>query len=215
MNIRTLFSNVQFPAIRFKPDNPLDLSLYISKITSIKLGQSELDSGMLLRQIDPHNKYCLYPVLHYMYSDNKIILYIKYGGKSLDKYFDYFEHLAYSGEEYSEDDIKLLSSIIYKMVKLLKFIYIINSLELYHNDLSFDNLLYDGESIRIIDFGNTSKNNDVLTMISMIETFIEFLCKITKRKYNKINLPLIRGKYRYADVYNYYMNYLDYLDSLD
>jgi serine/threonine protein kinase len=138
---------------------------YVSKLTSKDIAEKEIAKADVIKSIDPSNKYSIY-ALHICkiadvqentnytdeYKEGWIVI-MKNGGRDLTDLYFYAEKVGYSNSK-QKVPVELLRNFFSKIVELGYFIVMMNENNLYHNDISADNLVWDYENgnIRLIDF---------------------------------------------------------------
>ena len=174
---------VHYPALQCKDASaPLDLNSYVSKVSSKKSAEKEFKNTEALRALKGTDEFAIYPEFMCEYNDKQNLLFSKFGGYSLVHYYSFLENLAYTknadkkefNEEYFNDVFKGLE-ILKEKVKWL------NENCIYHNDISFDNILYNEENKRVylIDFEDRgSSRNDSKGVQSLIDDLEDFKKRI-------------------------------------
>jgi serine/threonine protein kinase len=177
---------VHYPALQCKvaDDNPRDLSSYVSKVSSKKSAEKEFKNTEALRALKGSEEFAIYPEFMCEYNDKQNLLFSKFGGYSLFHYYSFLENLAYSKnadkkkEEFNEEYF----NIIYKGLEVLKEkVKWLNENGIYHNDISFDNIVYNEETnnVYLIDFEDRGKSrNDAKGVQSLIDDLEDFKKRI-------------------------------------
>jgi serine/threonine protein kinase len=177
---------VHYPALQCKvaDDNPRDLSSYVSKVSSKKSAEKEFKNTEALRALKGSEEFAIYPEFMCEYNDKQNLLFSKFGGYSLVHYYSFLENLAYSKnadkkkEEFNEEYF----NIIYKGLEVLKEkVKWLNENGIYHNDISFDNIVYNEETnnVYLIDFEDRGKSrNDAKGVQSLIDDLEDFKKRI-------------------------------------
>jgi len=171
---------VHYPALQCKvpSDMPIDSKLYVSKVSSKNSAEKEFKNTEALRNLSESKEFAIYPEFMCEYNDKQNLLFSKFGGYSLVHYYSFLENLAYSknadktqfNEEYFNDIFKSLE-VLKDKVKWL------NENGIYHNDISFDNILYNEETnkVYLIDFEDRGKSRndskDVQHLLNDLEDF--------------------------------------------
>ena len=175
---------VHYPALQCKvpSENPTDLSSYVSKVSSKKSAEKEFKNTEALRALKGSEEFAIYPEFMCEYNDKQNLLFSKFGGYSLVHYYSFLEDLAYTknadksqfNEEYFND--------IYKGLEVLKEkVKYLNENGIYHNDISFDNVLYNEETkkVYLIDFEDRGKSrNDSKGVQNLLDDLADFKKRI-------------------------------------
>jgi serine/threonine protein kinase len=176
---------VHYPALQCKVpnDNPEDISLSVSKVSSKKSAEKEFKNTETLRSLKGSEEFAIYPEFMCEYNEKQNLLFSKFGGYSLVHYYSFLENLAYSNsankkkefnEEYFNDIFKSLEVLKEKMKWL-------SENNIYHNDISFDNILYNEETkkVYLIDFEDRGKSrNDSKGVQSLLDDLEDFKKRI-------------------------------------
>jgi serine/threonine protein kinase len=175
---------VHYPALQCKipNENPTDISSYVSKVSSKKSAEKEFKNTEALRALKGSEEFAIYPEFMCEYNEKQNLLFSKFGGYSLVNYYLFLENLAYTknadksqfNEEYFNDIFKGLEVLKEKMKWL-------NENNIYHNDISFDNVLYNEETkkVYLIDFEDRGKSrNDTKGVQSLLDDLEDFKKRI-------------------------------------
>jgi len=172
---------VHYPALQCKApsENPTDISSYVSKVSSKKSAEKEFKNTEALRSLKGSEEFAIYPEFMCEYNEKQNLLFSKFGGYSLVHYYSFLENLAYTKnsdkkKEFNEEYF----NNIYKGLEVLKEkVKYLNENGIYHNDISFDNVLYNEETnkVYLIDFEDrgTSRNDSkgVQSLLDDLEDF--------------------------------------------
>ena len=175
---------VHYPALQCKipTENPIDISSYVSKVSSKKSAEKEFKNTEALRNLKGSEEFAIYPEFMCEYNEKQNLLFSKFGGYSLVHYYSFLEDLAYTknadksqfNEEYFNNVFKALEVLKEKLKWL-------NENGIYHNDISFDNVLYNEETnkVYLIDFEDRGKSrNDSKGVQSLIDDLEDFKKRI-------------------------------------
>lgn len=176
---------VHYPALQCKvpSENPSDSDSYVSKVSSKKSAEKEFKNTEALRALKGSEEFAIYPEFMCEYNEKQNLLYSKFGGYSLVHYYSFLENLAYTknadkkkefNEEYFNEVFKALE-VLKEKVKWL------NENGIYHNDISFDNILYNEETkkVYLIDFEDRGKSrNDSKGIQSLLDDLEDFKKRI-------------------------------------
>jgi serine/threonine protein kinase len=139
---------------------------YVTKIMKEKDAKREIDNATKLG-LHRFRDFVIYP--EYLCEGEKgWYLYSRYGGKDLIEDFDFFDRRT----SFTDDDKKRRDLIVHKLEELSKDVKKMNEAGVYHNDISFDNILFDGEKMYLIDFERAktiSTGDDQETLEVMIQ----------------------------------------------
>lgn len=153
---------VYYPALECDEPSKQPKGDYVSKVTSIEAGESEFKKTEPLRSLKPTNS--IYPEIKCI-RKGKNLLFLKYGGFSLSEYFTNLEQNATGRLSWAPEpvvvDLTELNKIIHALEELINEINILNKANLYHNDVSLDNIVYNPKINRayLIDFEKMTMNS--------------------------------------------------------
>ena len=175
---------VHYPSLRCKNNSKTPKGDYVSKKSKKTKAQEEFEKTELLRKLKIDNM--IYPEHICEYNDNHDLLFSKFGGYSLVKYFDYLEDLAYSkSKNISDFDETYFDNVIKAMYELKESIKILNENDIYQGDISFDNILYneDEKKAYLIDFERGGKKkNEYKEFQGLIDIFLDFKKRIDSKR---------------------------------
>jgi len=174
---------VYYPALECDEPSQQPKGDYVSKLTSIKAGESEFKKTEPLRSLKPTNS--IYPESKCIHK-GKNLLFLKYGGFSLSEYFTNLEQnatgrLNWAPEPIPVDSIEL-NTIIGAVEELINEINVLNGANLYHNDISLDNIVFNPKTKKayLIDFermtigSQSSKRSDLQAIQSIVTDFKKY-----------------------------------------
>lgn len=153
---------VYYPALECDEPSKQPKGDYVSKLTSIEAGESEFKKTEPLRSLKPTNS--IYPESKCIYK-GKNLLFLKYGGFNLSEYFTNLEQNATGRLSWAPEpvvvDLTELNKIIHALEELINEVNILNKANLYHNDISLDNIVYNPKINRayLIDFEKMTMNS--------------------------------------------------------
>lgn len=177
---------VYYPALEcMNPSDGPKGDNYISKLTTTKSAEKEFDLTSKLRELEDSKDFAIFPEYICKYNDKQSLLFSKYGGYSLVHYFRYFEDLAYNKNANTSDfDEKYYENIIKALHTLKKKVKYMNDNDIYQGDISFDNILYNEDEIKVylIDFERGGKKDDETVLV---QDLIDDLKKIKNKMMNK------------------------------
>jgi len=158
---------------------------YVSKLMTTKSAEREFDLTSKLRELENSTDFAIFPEYICKYNDKQSLLFSKYGGYSLDHYFTYLENIAYNkNSNISEFDETYYKNIIKALDTLKKKVKYMNDNDIYQGDISFDNLIYNENEIRmyLIDFERGGKKEDETPFV---QDLIDVLEKMKNKMMNK------------------------------
>ena len=116
---------VHYPALQCKipTENPIDISSYVSKVSSKKSAEKEFKNTEALRNLKGSEEFAIYPEFMCEYNEKQNLLFSKFGGYSLVHYYSFLEDLAYTknadksqfNEEYFNNVFKALEVLKEKL----------------------------------------------------------------------------------------------------
>jgi hypothetical protein len=141
----------------------------VVKTTSARVAEKEQQVAEILKTVDPDQQYTLYGVSFTPIDNNKVQILMPYGGKDLDQ-FTGIEWLLKYGKP-TEDNIekyKTIASsyqpnipkILKKFEELIAWVQNMHTAGIIHNDVGFSNMVWDGENLRLIDWGYAGFSTD-------------------------------------------------------
>jgi hypothetical protein len=194
-----------------------DSPAWVSKLTTRATAESELRNTAALRAIDPKSQFTLIPVhicplareqtnenfgeSNTRKGERNTLVIMPNGGIQLGALFTLLESAAYtpSGESTAPPP-EYIHAVLIALKELALFIVSMNAAGVYHNDIHFENILYnqDTNEARLIDFelGGKIKHNDLYDIMSVIEQiyiFQNMIYKIETPAFSKQKIS--RGDY--------------------
>lgn len=164
---------VYYPALQCKNISETPIGNYVSKVSTKKSAEKEFKNTERLRMLPEANQIAIFPEYMCEYNDTHNLLFSKFGGYSLGAYYEYMKGLSRSKniKEKSEFNNSYYENVISALRTLQKNVRFLNENEIYHGDISTDNMIYNEleNKIYLIDFerGNT-KNDDTLGIEDII-----------------------------------------------
>lgn len=164
---------VYYPALSCDNPNENLSGNYVSKLMSKKGADIEWNITERLREFKPG--YAIYPT-HRCSHNGKELLFSKYGGEPLLKYYENLEKHSYSKPPKELPNLDEYIKLIKTMKRFIPNLVDLHKNGLWHNDLTFENVLYNHEKnkLYLIDFGRSTdydqkeKHTDESILIDMI-----------------------------------------------
>jgi hypothetical protein len=171
---------VYYPALPCKQFNDFDSTGLVSKLTTKKNAEKELEAASDIKRTIPNH--AIYPVYvcESEYSLTKggrtldTLVFSKFGGITLNKYTDMMEIYAYdelSPEQLKDasNNINLYESLSDALKELHTYIVKMNEQSFYHNDISNDNIVYldDEKRAFLIDFDRSGPKHETVVSVHM------------------------------------------------
>jgi hypothetical protein len=174
---------VHYPALECDEPSQQPKGDYVSKLTSIEAGDSEFKKTEPLRSLKPTNS--IYPESKCIHK-GKNLLFLKYGGFSLSDYFTNLEQNVTGRLSWAPEpvpvDLTELNAIIAAVEELVNEINVLNKANLYHNDVSLDNIVFNPKTKKayLIDFermttdSQSSKRSDLNAIQDIVTDFKKY-----------------------------------------
>ena len=175
---------VHYPALHCKVPEETPVGNYVSKVSSKKSAEKEFKNSEALRNLKGSEEFAIYPEFICEYNDKQNLLFSKFGGYSLVHYYSFLENLAYTNsvdkkkEEFNEEYFNNVFKALEVLKEKVKWL---NENGIYHNDISFDNILYNEETnkVYLIDFEDRGKSrNDSKGVQSLLDDLEDFKKRI-------------------------------------
>jgi hypothetical protein len=174
---------VHYPALSCQDPTENPKGDYVTKVMNPANAELEWNSAKQLQRFNP--KYAIFPLHRCTYKKDKELLFSKYGGKTLVDYFYELENHAYAKPPKPLDNKKVYIKIIKTMKRFKIHLNDLHSHNIYHNDLTYENFLYnpDKDKLYLIDFGRSSNTNipiqgDMYTLNLLIDDFEKMFKRI-------------------------------------
>ena len=177
---------VYYPALQCKNISETPSGNYVSKVSSKQSAENEFNNTAKLRMLPEAIEYAIFPEYMCTYNDKQNLLFSKFGGYSLQPFYEYVRKLSRSKniKEVSEFDNSYFENVLSALRELQKNVKYLNENKIYHGDISSENMIYDEitNKIYLIDFekGN-SETDDSESIEDLIYDFEVYRKRILNR----------------------------------
>jgi serine/threonine protein kinase len=174
---------VFYPALKCKNPEEQPSGDYVSKLVTKTAGENEMEKTRILN--GTNLDFVIYPKFMCEAAEQgrkTHLLFSKFGGHSLLKYYLFMEEIRYGNRKKEEFDESYYNNIMNALDILAKNVTKLNNLGIYHNDISVDNILYNETENKayLIDFERATmgkpatKRPDSVTLQGVIQDFKDF-----------------------------------------
>ena len=154
---------VYYPALQCKNILETPTGDYVSKVSKKQAAEKEFNITASLRTLPNASNYAVFPEHICEYDDKHSLLFSKFGGYSLELFYENIQKLLHSKNvKETEFDIKYFENIISALKQLKVDVKYLNDNKIYHGDLSLSNMLYNEieNKIYLIDFEKGGREED-------------------------------------------------------
>ena len=187
-----LSGTVHYPALQCKDSSQTPVvGNYVSKVSKKEIAEKEFNNTSKLRSLENAKNFAIFPEFMCEYDDRHNLLFSKFGGYSLDPFYEYMKQLSRSKniKEVEDFDESYYNNVIIALKELEKNVKYMNENGIYHGDMGTNNMIYDeiNNKLYLIDFDRGSRpEDDSLGINDIIYDLESYKKKIIDKKKSNI-----------------------------